>query len=53
MRMKRKISRNEKHKYSNVEKLALGEYENTSDLTNIGTRKTTTRKIPTRMIPPG
>ena len=28
--MNRKISRNEKHKYSNEEKLALGEDENTS-----------------------
>ena len=27
--MNRKISRNEKHKYSNEEKLALGENENT------------------------
>ena len=30
-----KISRNEKHKYSNEEKLALGENENTSALMNI------------------
>ena len=33
--MNRKISRNEKHKYSNEEKLALGEDENTSALINI------------------
>ena len=33
--MNRKISRNEKHKYSNEEKLALGENENTSALINI------------------
>ena len=33
--MNRKISRNEKHKYSNKEKLALGENENTSALINI------------------
>ena len=33
--MNRKISRNEKHKYSNKEKLALGEDENTSALINI------------------
>ena len=33
--MNRKISRNEKHKYSNEEKLALVENENTSALTNI------------------
>ena len=32
--MNRKISRNEKHKYSNEEKLALGEDENTSALMN-------------------
>ena len=32
IRMNRKISRNEKHKYSNEEKLALGEDENTSAL---------------------
>ena len=31
-----KISRNGKHKYSNEEKLALGEDENTSALINIG-----------------
>ena len=31
----RKISRNEKHKYSNKEKLAFGEDENTSALINI------------------
>ena len=30
--MNRKISRNEKHKYSNEEKLALGEDKNTSAL---------------------
>ena len=30
-----KTSRNEKHKYFNEEKLALGENENTSALTNI------------------
>ena len=35
IRMNRKISRNEKHKYSNEEKLALGEDENTSALINI------------------
>ena len=33
--MNRKISRNEKHKYSNEDKLALGENENTSALINI------------------
>ena len=33
--MNRKISRNEKHKYSNEEKLALGENENTGALINI------------------
>ena len=33
--MNRKVSRNEKHKYSNEEKLALGEDENTSALINI------------------
>ena len=33
--MNRKISRNEKHKYSKEEKLALGEKENTSALINI------------------
>ena len=33
--MNRKISRNEKYKYSNEEKLAFGENENTSALTNI------------------
>ena len=33
--MNRKINRNEKHKYSNEEKLALGENENTSALINI------------------
>ena len=33
--MNRKISRNEKHKYLNKEKLALGEAENTSVLINI------------------
>ena len=33
--MNRKISRNEKHKYPNEEKLALGENENTSALINI------------------
>ena len=33
--MNRKISRNEKHKYSNEEKLALGENEITSALINI------------------
>ena len=33
--MNRKISRNGKHKYSNEEKLALGENENTSALINI------------------
>ena len=32
--MNKKISRNEKHKYSNEEKLALGENENTSALIN-------------------
>ena len=32
--MNKKISRNEKHKYSNEEKLALGENENTSTLIN-------------------
>ena len=34
--MNRKISRNEKHKYSNEEKLALLENENTSALINFG-----------------
>ena len=33
--MNRKISRNEKYKYSNEEKLAFGEDEDTSDLINI------------------
>ena len=33
--MNRKISTNEKYKYSNEEKLALGEEENTSALINI------------------
>ena len=33
--MNRKINRNEKHKYWNEEKLALGEDENTSALINI------------------
>ena len=33
--MNRKIPRNEKHKYSNEEKFALGEDENTSALINI------------------
>ena len=33
--MNREISRNEKHKYSNEEKLAPGEVENTSALINI------------------
>ena len=33
--MNRKINRNEKHKYSNEEKLALGEDQNTSALINI------------------
>ena len=33
--MNQKISRNEKHKYSNEEKLALSEDENTSILINI------------------
>ena len=33
--MNQKISRNEKCKYSNEEKLALGENENTSALINI------------------
>ena len=33
--MNQKISRNEKHKYSNKEKLTLGEGENTSTLINI------------------
>ena len=33
--MNPKISRNKKHKYSNEEKLATGEEENTSTLTNI------------------
>ena len=33
--MNRKISRNEKHKYSNEENLVLGENENTSTLINI------------------
>ena len=33
--MNRKINRNKKHKYSNEEKLALGENENTSALINI------------------
>ena len=33
--MNRKISRNEKHKYSKEEKLALAEVENTSALINI------------------
>ena len=33
--MNRKISRNENHKYSNKEKLALGENEKTSLLINI------------------
>ena len=33
--MNQKISRNEKYKYSNEEKLVLGEDENTSALINI------------------
>ena len=33
--MNQKISRNQKHKYSNEEKLALAEEENTSALINI------------------
>ena len=33
--MNPKISRNKKHKYSNEEKLATGEEDNTSTLTNI------------------
>ena len=33
--MNRKISKNEKHKYSNKEKLALGEDKNTSALMSI------------------
>ena len=33
--MNRKVSRNEKQKYSNEEKLALGEDENTSALINV------------------
>ena len=33
--MNQKINRNEKHKYSNEEKLAFGENENTSALINI------------------
>ena len=33
--MNRKIARNRKHKYSNEEKLALGEEENTTALMNI------------------
>ena len=33
--MNRKISRNKKHKYSNEEKLALVENENTSAIINI------------------
>ena len=33
--MNRKISKNEKHKYSNEKKLALGENEITSALINI------------------
>ena len=33
--MNRKISKNEKHKYSKKEKLALGEGKNTSALMNI------------------
>ena len=33
--MNRKISRNEKHKYPNEEKLAFAENENTSALINI------------------
>ena len=33
--MNRNISRNEKHKYSNKEKLTLGEEENTGALINI------------------
>ena len=33
--MNRKISKNEKHKYSNEEKLAFGEYEIISVLINI------------------
>ena len=33
--MNQKINRNEKHKYSNENKLALGEDENTSALINI------------------
>ena len=33
--MNRKMSRKEKHKYSNEEKFALGEDENTSSLINI------------------
>ena len=35
MRMNWKTSRNEKHKYFNEEKLALGERENTSTIMNI------------------
>ena len=35
MRMNWKTSRNEKHKYFNEEKLALGENQNTSTLMNI------------------
>ena len=33
--MHRKISRNEKHKYSNKEKLGFGKEENTSALINV------------------
>ena len=33
--MNRKINRNKKHKYSNEEKFAIGENENTSALINI------------------
>ena len=33
--MNQKVSRNEKHKYSNEEKLAIGEDENASARTNI------------------
>ena len=40
--MNRKISRKKKHKYSNEEKLALGEDENKSTLINIVQEETVT-----------
>ena len=39
--MNRKIRRNEKHKYLNKEKFALGEAENTSVLINIASLNST------------